>query len=290
MRNQSLFYQESGKYNAVKNTVAYAVGIPLVLVLAYFYAFFVGIIPIIYLNVLLTIGFGVVLGFITVIFNKLSHNRNKKSRIIFAAIISLIASYGQFTAFIIRLYLGSETSLLNYALNLDWFIHPSDFIELISEVNKVGAWSIFGVMFTGIQLTVVWIIEILILIIIPVALVFRKETKPYSEFNGKWYPKYVLFNDFESIAAVSVLLKDLKESPVQAIKNLEKGHAMRSSKIYLFFMKEEEKQYITFENHYVDTDNKNQTDIVINNFMINRASADAIMKEFETKQEKFDLL
>ncbi len=78
MENQELFYKESGRINPIKQSISYAIGIVIALILGYIYSVLIIVIPIVYLNFLITVGFSIGLGLICRILVRFSHNRNKK--------------------------------------------------------------------------------------------------------------------------------------------------------------------------------------------------------------------
>lgn len=290
MRSSHLFYQESGRFNIGKNTIAYFLCAALAIVAGYFYAILIGFIPVIYFNVLITFGFGIGISFVCLFINKLSHNRSRKSRLGLVVFFGVLANYSQFTAFVMRLYMRDELDLSSFFSGLGWIFNPEAFLEQISYINEVGAWKIIGITFNGIQLSLIWLMEMFIIIAIPVGVVYKKKEAPYSEINQKWYGKYVLFDDFEAISAVSLLLKDLERNPLEALQGLGMGGGYRKSKVYLYYMKEEEKQYLTVANHLIDPgSNKSKSDIMINNFKINKNVANAILEQFETKRERIEV-
>ena len=248
-------------------------------------------VPIIYFKILITFGLGITLGYIIKFMVRITHNRNQKSKITQALIFGILANYFQWTAYILFAYNGKAPNLTEFLLNLHWLIHPRVFIDAISEINKVGMWSIFGVVVNGFGLTFIWIMEALIIIAIPIVAIIKTKIYPYSELLNRWFPKYTLFKDFGSIAAVNAITKELQSDPIKTINSLGKGTGIRHSKAHLFYHKDEKVAYLTFEEIFIEDagKGKKKKDIIINNFTINKGTAENILSQFDHKKERSDI-
>lgn len=294
MTNPSLFYHESGKIDLIKQSLTYILCIGLALVLGYVYSVVTVFLPIIYLNALISIGFGLSLGFICRALFRLNHNRSKRSRIILAIIFGLLANYFQWTTYILWAYEGAIPGINEYLENILWIMVPDNFIYAITEINRIGPWEIAGTQIKGFGLTTIWIIEFLIIMAGPIVAVLKTTIYPYSELQQKWYPKFTLFNDFQSVSGSSLLLKDLEENPLETIIGLGLGTGLRHTKIHVFYLKEENKQYLTFEKIYVESkqDGKTKTNssIIVNNFKISNSVAEDILAQFENNRERMDVI
>ena len=292
MENQELFYQESGRIDPLKQSFSYIICIGLSLILGYIYSVIIIIIPIVYLNFLITVGFGTMLGLICRTLIRFSHNRNKKSQIIQAVIIGLLANYFQWTAYILFAYNDAIPSIGLYLENLEWIIIPKNFFAALFEINRIGTWGMFGITFNGFALTFIWIIEFLIIITGPIIAVVKTKSYPYSEHLQKWYFKYTLFKDFESISTAKRFINELASEPIRVIENLGNGSGLRHTKIHLFYLKDETKQYLTFERIFIEGQGKGKKNstIVINNFMISKSDAEDLLNKFENKRERIKVI
>lgn len=266
--------------------------IGIALILGYIYTIISIILPFVYLNFLITLGFGSCIGLICRILVRFSHNRSKKSRIMQAAIVGLLASYFQWTAYILYVFNGNIPSFSLYISNLYWIVVPENFIYAIQEINRIGSWSIFGITFKGFPLTFIWIVEFALILSGPLIATIRTKTYPYSELLKTWYDKYTLHKDFESISATSALLTELSSDPINAVKSLGKGTATRFTKLHVFYLKNEDKQYLTFERVFIAGHGKGEKNshFVVYNFAINKADAEMILTEFENKREKIEII
>lgn len=292
MNNQDIFYKESGKINPIKQSLSYVICIGLALVLGYAYSIIIGFVPIVYLNILLTVGFGLCLGVICRVLSRLGHNRNKKSQIVQAVVLGLLANYFQWTVYILYAYNGELPSMELYLANLHWIVIPENFFAAIAEINRVGVWSIFGIPFNGFALTFVWFIEFVIIMAGPIVAVIKTKIYPYSELLQKWYKKYTLVDEYASVSTVNKLTNDLTSEPIESIERLGKGAAFRYSKVHIFYLKDEENQYLTFENVFIEGrgKGKKESDIVINNFKLTKSDAEQILERFENKRERIEVI
>ncbi len=291
MDTASLFYKESGNVNVARMVAVYFMSFLATFVLGLTYSILVEIIPIVYLSFLLTVGFGLALGFIARFFNRISHNRNKRSRLALAAFLGLVANFFQWTAYVAFAVNGGVPTLGEYFSIMSWIFSSQSFFGVIADINSVGLWSMFGVTVNGFVLTSIWIVEFLIILLGPIVAVYRTKPYPYSEVMNKWYPKLTLFNDFEHLATPVNLLNDLQQNPVQAIQNMEKGLAHRHTKVHLYYLEQEETQYLSFDKVTVESGEKKKKEVtpILYNFAISKQHANTISSLFESKVDKLAL-
>ncbi|MEL6835147.1 MAG: hypothetical protein AAFP77_19265 [Bacteroidota bacterium] len=290
MDHQHLLYQESGKFNPTGLLLSILAFVLLSIVLGYVYVLIMMFIPLIYFNVLITIGLGILLGYLVRVSTKLSHNRNAKSRMILAAVLGLLVTYFMWVAYLLYIANGAVMpSISEYLSALPWIVtDPGSFFDLMSVINMMGAWSIFGLTFSGILLALVWLAEVLIIIGAPVLSVFGSDPYPYSEAMGKWYPKYTLSEEFAAVSAPTSLINDLQEDPVKTIEELGMGTANYFSRIHVFYLPEEKDNYLTFEKVTVETgeESKEESTIILNNYRVDKATAAKILEVHKNKQIK----
>ena len=291
MKNNDLYYQPSGKYNLPGLISSYFFIILLSLIMGFLYGIMVTIIPIVYLNFLITIGAGILLGMIMRLLIRFSHNRSKTSQYILALILGFFINYFQWTFYILFLVKGGIPQFSEYLSNLHWIVIPKNFFGAIAEINQIGAWSIFGITPTGFGLAIIWLIEALILTGIPVLAVYQAIVHPYSETIGKWYPKFTLYKDFESIYSEGKIQEALAENPVQALNDLGKGNGLRHSKVSIYYIKYEETQYMSVDRILIEKQGKGSKKVtpILANFAITPENAQTILETFGNKQNKQDV-
>ena len=287
-----MYYIESGNINPIKLVFSYVLGLLTSFLFGYFYTFLTLIIPFVYFNIVITVVVAFNLGLICRVINKFFHNINKKSRIIFAVIIGLFANFFQITTFIVYVYYGQIPSVDLYLSYLHIFFNPMNIFYGLSEINQVGTWSFLSIPFNGFILTIVWVIEFLIILVVPIVVVVTAKQYPYSEVLKKWYRKYTLFKDFESISSSSAVIDDLLVDPKKTIENLEKGMGYRHSKVHVYFLEGEESQYLTIEK--VNIENKGSgykmSTVVVPHFKISNSDAKYILEKFQNKLAKIELI
>lgn len=288
MRSNNLHYQESGNYNTLGLIGAFVVILFIAAGLGYFYSLFIYFIPIIYFNVLITVALGIAIGLISRLLFRLTHNRNKMSRYALTILFGLLVYYFHWVAYILLAYQEGYVSFGEYIPKLNLILSPSWFFGVISEINTIGLWAMFGgFVVNGIVLTIVWIIEAAIIFGASILLVSKSNLEPYSELNKKWYPKFTLNTDFESIPSVNSFLPKLEKSPVEAIKSLEKSAILRIGKVHVYYIKGEMHQYLTLENIYLDDKGKKETELIIENFRIDEITARQMLDEFNHKRNRY---
>jgi len=292
MENLEHYYQESGKNNPLSQLVAYISCVLLSLTLGYLYSVLIIFIPIVYLNFLITVGLGLTLGLILRFLVRITNYRNKKSKLILALVFGFLTNYFQWTVYILYAFNGEIPNFSYYLSNLQWIALPTNFLEAVVQINRTGLWSIFGIVFTGFGLTTIWIIESLIIMAGPLVAIYKTKAYPFSELLNKWYPKYTLLKDFESVSAIGNMTRNLETDPLKSIQELKYGSAYRHTKIHLFYLKDDPNQYLTFENVYVNNrgQGKKNSTIIINNFKIDKESAQKIFENFEHKRERTEVI
>ncbi len=286
MNNQVLYYQASGLINPVKQGLSYAIGIAAALLLGSVYTLLTIFIPIVYANILIVVGFGISLGFVCQALVRFSHNRSKKSQLIHAVVIGVFANYFQWTTYILYVYNGSIPSISFYFTNLHWLVLP-DFFSAVAEINREGLWSMFGITFNGFGLTLIWLFEFLIIMVGPILAITNAQTRPYSESFQQWYRQYTLREDFEGFVSPTQLKADMADDPVAAIGRLGKGAGWRHSKIHIFYLPHENKQYLTLEKVLVEGQGrgKKSSTVIIDNLQMSTVAADAILGQFEHERQ-----
>jgi hypothetical protein len=181
--------------------------------LAYLYNTITLVIPIIYINVLLIFGIGIVLGYSILVLCKLSKVGNYKIRIGLALLIGIRTLYFQWFAYIgYRINEGSP-SLESYINSLGWIFYDSIKKEVLVELYRYGAYEVFNTQVTDYALLCIWFIEAAIIIGIPILAVFRYVPLPISGTYNKFYDQYTLEKDFRSLGSGELTALRIHEDP-----------------------------------------------------------------------------
>jgi len=289
MNNKFIYYRESGKINYP----AFALSTLLILginsLLGYLYAFILFYMPIIYANFIIAIGFGLVLSIYTHFLFRISHNRSPRSKIILLITSGISANLFQWIAFIDFFIFGHMPNPGEYYQSLDIIFEPSFFFGLIGEVNRIGLWALFGAPVRGFILALIWVAEFVIIAGVAIFHFYRSKPYPYSENLGHWYSKYTLARDFETLATYNIFLKKLNDQNLyDFINGLKAGIALRHMKIHVYYEKDEDKQYISFENKQT-LNGKADREMVVNCLQCNKEIAEKILADFPNKKEKNEI-
>ncbi|MBK9192034.1 MAG: hypothetical protein IPM77_11255 [Crocinitomicaceae bacterium] len=290
--SDDLFYQESGKYDLTGFVLSLALYLLIAVFAGYLYTLVVTLIPIVYFNFIIALTVATGLGLCVKIASRLSKNRNRNNKIMQAIFIGVIFTIFQWIAYVVYAYKGHAPSLEEFLSGLELLLHPGDLFYWIGQINHYGMWSMFGMTVSGFTLTLVWLLEFGIFVTIPVILVYRTKAYPYSENQLRWFKKYTLFKDFESLTGSAYILDDLKADPLVALNNLKKGDGLRHTKAHLFYLENEDFAYLTLEKIFIEGQGKGtrHVDIILNNFKLTRHNAEQILKQFENNKEKIDVI
>ncbi len=246
------------------------------------------LIPIIYFNVLITVGFGFVLAISLQIITKLLKIRERKTRIYLIIFSTVIAYYSHWIAYIIHI---TSQKIPNFFEFLNYWIYPQNFFLIVTEINIYGTWS-FGfsnILVTGTVLTIIWIVEALIIFFIGINYTIRFPENPFSEKLNKWYPKLTLEYDFASVYSKEKFISNLKENGIDLLLDMDKGFANKFSSISVFYLEAEANQYLTIDTIYIEVRNKAKKNItnVLGPIKISTSEAKSLISKFGTKKEFF---
>lgn len=184
-----LYYKPSGKFNLSGVALGLVGGFIVGLLLAYVYSYIISYIPFIYLNFLVTIGYGMALGAVIGLFMLWGNVRNRwvaASVALFVAFTSLYFSWAVWLS-----VLFAKADIKFGALEIAQ--QPGFLWETIKKLNETGVWSIGSlrarqsVPISGVILWLVWAAEALIVLGVPViAAVGAMSTEPFCEACQSW--------------------------------------------------------------------------------------------------------
>jgi hypothetical protein len=200
------FYRHSGKFGPhgpiLAIIAAVIAGYPLGIV----YSYLIKWIPFIYLNFLITIGYGVAFGFLTAVILKFAKVRNVPVAIITGLVVGLCAWYLSWN--------GHAHAMIKQGVPA--LLMPAQMLRFMQILNENGSWGIgsSGTPVTGVLLTIFWFGEALIMIVASVFLSFGAVGEmPFCETHGCWLDKakkiekldsFVLPDQIDSFKAGSI--------------------------------------------------------------------------------------
>jgi hypothetical protein len=164
--------------------------------------------PIVILSILITFGFGALLGIIANFFIKKFKLRSPALAIIAVLIGGLIFTYFKWGLYVYWdckkysfFYSNPDSTLF------DFLKSPSKLLDDIKTINEFGRWtyksnsySSTGHLVNGFILWIVWIVEAAILLITPMAMAASRSKYPFIEYENEWAQKYetpFLFANFD---------------------------------------------------------------------------------------------
>lgn len=290
MNPHVLFYEPSGRIHPIGLAAAYLVGLLVTSLLGYLYTLIIQFVPLIYLNFLVTVGFGIALGVLVRLLTKLTHNRSLQHQLLLAILLGLFANYFQWVGFVLYAILGAMPGIEGYYLNLGIITDPATFFGVIGEINRVGMWEVFGITANGGILAIIWLIEFAIIAAFPVIGVYKAKPIPYAEDLQTWYPKYELDTDFEAIIGPDRFVEQLRENALTALQALEPGKAWNYSIAHIHYLPEATHQYLSIEKVYIEErgQGRKEVEVIIHNFRLDRQMAKAILDAYPHHQERWE--
>ncbi len=255
------FYTPSGKFDATLTPAALFIIVISSLLLSIVYVALQWFIPFIYLNLFITIGFGIglaVAGYYAVRFAKI---RNPFVALILGVAAGLAGLYSQWALFV-SLMSQADGSLagvwVKTSFNLDTYtavlFHPSILFEYLPALNEVGTFSIKSAQVTGVFLWLVWFIEAAIIVGCPVFGMWGFGKAPFSEITGKWMDEKKWEGKLVPIDTTMVNKDTFKLSDLKVIDAADNSHDKYHAVVTLHHAEGDPNQYMTVENvaHSVD--------------------------------------
>lgn len=281
-------YKAQGNSNPLNIGLAFIAGLIISILLGWLYNL-MAFIPIIYFNVIITIGLGMVIGIIgTQILPKLLKVREKKVKLYLVIFMLIIAYYSQWIAHVLYTVTQEIPSIGKY---LGYWIFPQGLFEIIGEINKYGTW---GIGFSGdnsvngITLTLVWIAELAIIFFSGIRYTLNFPESPYSETQNKWFDKLILDREFAAIYSPEVFLEKLNQEGIDIILNSERGLANKHSEISIFYLPKEQYQFLSIDTVSISgQDSKKETIQILRPIKITNDEAKQLMDKFGTKKAFF---
>jgi len=177
------FYSHSGKFTVYGPFLTLIAGVLLAYPLGIAYSYLIKWIPFIYLNCLITVGYGFAFGLVTYILLKFGKVRNNPLALLAALAIGLAALYGSWN--------GCAKALLGDKAPA--FLLPWQMWRFVTILNENGSWGIgfaSSAPVTGILLAIFWIVEAAVIVglaaVIPYGMI---KSLPFCENHNCWLDK-----------------------------------------------------------------------------------------------------
>ncbi len=222
--SNALYYQPDSKAPPLGIAICLFLAIAIGLIGGLIYAYASWYNPFVYIQIIITGGFGLLIGFTMdwgFKWGKVRGFMNQKLLALLAALIAFYCAWAIWEALVLE---QSPFSLL---------LHPVQVWKTSRIFNMLGLWSIAGdTPVTGILLYVFWALEAAI--IIGVAFFKADESRPFSVAGNNWAKETKLFSRLP-MADPTAFKKALEEKNYDALLALERGdEATNHTKLIMY--------------------------------------------------------
>ena len=282
MEMKSIFkkYEISGKAPILNLGFIFLLGIFLMFLLGFLYSCLTTIIPIPYFNIFVLFGFSYAIAYISHFLSVIFKIRNKAASIIITTAHVLIATYFQWVFYIYIISFEKITPLNDFSFIADLLLDTRYLIDIIIELNSIGAWEIDSITYTGASLWLIWLGEVILTLTISLRMGNKFELKPFSEKDNQWFNKTKILTDFEYIHLKKTFLEGFYKNPVEALTSLEKGNGSRQSNVYIFSSKSQDTFLISIENSIVTNKGRKECTEILEPCFLNRHQIIGIKENF----------
>lgn len=243
-------FELSGNYSPLGFLLACGLSATLSVFGGYLYAVVVTYMPFIYLNLLLNVGFGLMIGFSVSFLCKLALIRNIKARFFIGLLASIVGLAAHWWVYLFLITTG-KIPLEHTVSEGSFLIDPEVLKEIFMALYTYGNWSFSGIDINGSLLVSIWVGEALIIIGAPLLILYKHPIPPFSEKYMKWYSKVTLAQDFAYISGIVSFIQELRGAKGANLLHYPKGDGRRHSKVCLYYLEEEEKAYVSVDNVYI---------------------------------------
>jgi len=275
----SKYYQPSGKFSPASFLyfiLCLAIIIP---ILALIYTYLIWYIPFFYINVFITVGFGFAVGIaISHLAVKMGKVRNATLALLFGFLGGIFALYFSWAIWVDLVInagesygnsrIGITTSNIEFLQVFGLALQPDKLFSFITEINKTGTWGIRGSAVSGTILSIIWIIEFLIVLVISIFSPLFRAKIPFCEMDNKWFKEDTL-PAFNYINNPKEMVVNLENSNQNSFINLEKSTTSEneSHSIFTLYSSEKGESYITIENKIAKTNDKDEIEFDSDEFV-----------------------
>lgn len=180
------FYAHSGKFGVHGPLLAIILGAIAAYPLGIVYSYLIKWIPFIYLNCLITVGYGFLFGLITYAILKFGRVRNRAVALLSGLIVGLLAWYGSWNGCAHALLAGQK-------VQLPAVLMPDQMWRFVKILNENGSWGIgfsSSEPVTGILLAIFWIAEGAAIVGLTLFLSYKMiADTPFCENHECWLDK-----------------------------------------------------------------------------------------------------
>lgn len=169
-------YRHSGRFAPLGPVLCAAAAVLLGLPLGLAYAYLLRWIPFVYVNFILTLGYGFVFGWVTVRLLKATPMRNAGLAALCGFAVGLIALYCEWSAHVHVIFDDSP-----------WVLTPAQVLRGMDILYQEGSWAFRSLTVKGIPLALIWLIEAGIIVGLATMMPFTTVADtPYCERSRCW--------------------------------------------------------------------------------------------------------
>lgn len=275
----SKYYQSTGKFSPTSFALIALVCLTALPVLGLVYAYAIWYIPIIYLNFLLAAGFGYA---ISLAVNRgviaLGKVRNGALAATFALVGSVAALYFHWAIWLDLVInsgesygndsIGITVSNISILESLGLALNPNIMIELIGAINETGTWGFKGKAIDGTFLTIIWVIEALIVTIVPMIMVYDRSKKPFCEASNSWTKEKEL-PALEHISNEEAFKTALEQGDFAFLTIIKKAGDIKKEhhSIFTLYYSDAKAYYLSVENKTPEVNSKGEVTFKSSDFI-----------------------
>ncbi|GAB2893731.1 hypothetical protein GCM10027046_23430 [Uliginosibacterium flavum] len=222
-----MYYQPSGKL-PLKTLPAVLLAAACSIPFGWLYAWLIWHIPLVYINFLITLGFGGIMAVLMMTALDHGHCRNRWFASLAGLGVGIVGGYAQWAA-----WLGFVLADSGTAPGWLYFLsHPEEVWALAWQVNETGVWSLrnSSEAVSGVWLDIVWGIEAVILLGLPLLGARVQVSKPFSEHAGSWFEKTELSSKYTWVGDSQAFVSQLESTPALLREMLQ--HATEDASQY----------------------------------------------------------
>ncbi|MFK8054850.1 MAG: hypothetical protein AB8F78_01920 [Saprospiraceae bacterium] len=239
MSTTATYYQKSGKTNPLAYVYALLLIVVVAPILAGIYTLAIWHIPFVYLNFLLAIGFGFVLGLLTaMVVKRMGKVRSGTVGFVLSLLIGLSALYihwGMWSDLVLNVS-ANGSGMFNLGETFNMLLQPGALFSFIGEINSIGTWGLSDTTVSGTFLSVVWLIEAALIAGGTVLFSGGQSDEPFCEISQEWFKSKTLakFTAFDSPSALKTSLESGDMSPLEELGAQDEAASLNHSVLTLY--------------------------------------------------------
>lgn len=284
------YYKPSGKYSILSLLYFVLTSVSLLPLLGLIYAYCIWYIPFFYINFLITIGFGFGVGITMLYVVRLGKVRNRVIATALGILGALVALYFHWAVWADLVInagesygssrIGVTVSNIEFLQVFSLATHPQLLFQLIGEINNTGTWGFKSIPVSGIVLSLIWIVEVLIVVVFSCIPPRNASQVPFCELNNEFFkdkktPELNLIEDKEQILA------SLQNDDINHLESLTKvgNKETESHSIFTVYSSKNNEYYISLENQIAKEKGKFDRKEIINYMAVKAPAAKVLLSK-----------